>query len=152
MANTYTQLYIQIVFAVKGRDRMIPIENKDSVEKYMTGVIQNRNHKLLGINCLPDHTHIFIGLNPDQSISDLVEQTKTAATKYIKKQSWMPFEFSWQRGYGSFSYSRSQIDAVVKYIRFQERHHQKRSFKAEYVEMLEKFDVSFDKRYLFEFY
>ena len=101
---------------------------------------------------MSDHSHIFIGLNPDQSISDLVQETKTATTKFIKKQSWMPFAFSWQRGFGSFSYSRSHIDAVVNYIRNQEKHHHRSSFKEEYIEMLEKFNVPYDKKYLFEFY
>ena len=152
MANTYTQLYIQIVFSVKGREHMIPKQYKDDVYKYVTGVIQQRKHKLLAINGMPDHVHIFIGLHPSQSLSDLVEETKTAATKYIKKQSWMKYDFSWQRGFGAFSYSRSHIDRVVKYIANQEEHHKKRTFREEYLDMLQKFDIEYDERYVFEFF
>ncbi len=152
MANTYTQLYIQIVFAVKGRKHLIPKKHKEDIQRYMTGVIQSEKSKLLQINCMPDHTHVFVGLNPNQSISDLVKITKTAATKYIKQQSWMSFEFSWQRGFGAFSYSRSHIDAVINYIKNQEEHHKKRTFQEEYLDMLSKFEVPFDERYLFEYY
>jgi REP element-mobilizing transposase RayT len=152
MANTYTQLYIQLVFAVTDREHLIPKQYKEQVQQYMTQVIQERNHKLLAINCMPDHTHIFIGQHPTQSLSDLVEQTKTAATKFIKKQYWMPFNFSWQRGFGAFSYSRSHIDRVVKYVRNQEEHHEKRTFREEYLDMLNKFDIDYDKKYTFQFY
>lgn len=152
MANTYTQLYIQAVFSVKKREHLIPKAHKSQVERYMTGVIQERKHKLLAINCMPDHTHIFIGLHPDQSLSDLIQETKTAVTKFIKKQDWMPFNFSWQRGFGAFSYSRSHIDAVVKYVLNQEEHHRKRTFREEYLDMLNKFDVDFDDAYIFDFF
>lgn len=152
MANTYTQLYIQLVFVVEGRDNMIPKAHKDSVEKYITGLVQERKHKMLAIYCMPDHTHLFIGYNPAQGLPDLVSEVKTGATKYIKKQPWMPFDFSWQRGYGAFSYSRSHIDRVVKYILNQEEHHKQKTFREEYLEMLKKFEVDYDDRYLFEFY
>ncbi len=152
MGNTYTQLYIQIIFAVKGRQNLIPQEHKADVYRYITGVIQKRRHKLLAINGMPDHIHIFIGLNPAQGISDLVNNIKTTSTKYIKGQDWMPFAFSWQVGYGAFSYSRSHIDAVVKYILNQEEHHKKRNFREEYLDFLNKFDIPFEKQYLFEFY
>lgn len=152
MANTYTQLYVQLVFAVKGREHLIPKAHKEQVQKYMTGVIQGRKHKLLEINCMPDHSHIFIGLHPDQSISDLVEETKTATTKFIKKQPWMQFDFSWQKGFGAFSYARTQLEAVVNYIRNQEAHHQKRTFREEYLDFLNKFEVPFEEQYLFDFY
>lgn len=151
MANTYTQLYIQIVFAVKRRQHLIPKEHKTAVYKYITGVIQERKHKLLAINGMPDHIHIFIGLHPDQSLSDLVQETKTAATKYIKQQTWMKSDFSWQRGFGAFSYSRSHIDNVVKYIANQEEHHKKQTFKKEYLKLLQKFDIEYDERYVFDF-
>jgi len=152
MANTYTQFYVQIVFAVNGRENLIPKAHKEDVHRYMTGVIQKRKHKLLAINCMPDHVHIFIGYHPTQTIPDLVSEIKTASTKYIKKQPWMPFAFSWQVGYAAFSYSRSHIDAVVKYILNQEEHHKKRAFREEYLDMLQKFDVDFNEQYLFEFY
>jgi len=142
MANTYTQLYIQIVFAVQGREHHIPKAYKEEVQKYMTAVIQKRKHKLLAIHCIPDHTHIFIGYNPIQRLPDLVSEVKTATTKFIKKQPWMPFNFSWQLGYGAFTYSRSHIDSVVKYILNQEEHHKKRTFREEYLDMLQKFENS----------
>ncbi|MGB0930500.1 MAG: IS200/IS605 family transposase [Chitinophagales bacterium] len=152
MANTYTQLYVHFIFAVKGRQHLIPKIYKDEVYKYITGVIQKRKHKLIAINGMPDHVHVFVGLHPSQSISDLMEDTKTAATKFIKKQPWMKYDFAWQRGFGAFSYSRSQIDSVVKYIRNQEIHHQTKTFKEEYLEVLEKFEVDYDERYIFEFF
>ncbi len=152
MANTYTQLYIQIIFAVKGRQNLIPQKHKADVYRYITGVIQKRKHKLLAINGMQDHIHIFLGWHPSQSISDLVNNIKTASTKHIKEQDWMPFAFSWQIGYGAFSYSRSHIDAVVKYILNQEEHHKKRTFREEYLDFLNKFDIPFEEQYLFEFY
>jgi len=152
MANTYTQLYIQMVFAVKGREHLIPKEYKEDVHRYITGVIQQRKHKLLAIHCMPDHAHVFIGYHPTQTLPDLVSEIKTASTKYIKKQRWMPFDFSWQVGYSAFSYSRSHIDKVVKYILNQEEHHKKRTFKEEYLDMLQKFDIDYNEQYVFEFY
>lgn len=152
MANTYTQLRIQLVFAVKGREHMIPKQNREQVEKYMTTVVQDKKHKLLAIYCMPDHVHILIGLNPEQSISKLVSELKTGTTKFIKKQDWMPFDFSWQKGYGAFSYSKSQTDQVVKYILNQEVHHQNRTFKEEYLAILNRLDIDFEEQYVFEFY
>ncbi len=154
MANTYTQLYVQFVFAPKGREKLIPKKYKESVQKYITGVIQDkrRNHKLLAINCMPDHIHIFVGLHPSQSISSLVSDIKTSSSKFIKRQEWMPFNFEWQEGYGAFTYSRSHIDAVVKYILNQEEHHKRRTFIEEYIDFLNKFEVPFEEKYLFEFY
>jgi len=152
MPNTFTQLRIQLVFAVQGRDRLIPKKYKDQVEKYISAVIQKRKHKLLAIFCMPDHIHILIGLHPQQSISKLVEEVKKASQVFIKEQDWMPFDFKWQRGYGAFSYSKSQTDAVAKYILNQEEHHKTRSFKEEYVDFLTKLDIDFEEQYLFEFY
>ena len=152
MANTYTQMYVQFVFAVKHRDALIPKEHKEELHKYITGIITKRKQKLLAIHAMPDHIHIFIGLNPNQSLSDLVQETKTAATKFIKKQPWMKYNFSWQRGFGAFSYSRSHIDKVVKYINNQEEHHKKRTFREEYLDMLEKFEIDYDERYVFNFF
>ena len=154
MANTYTQLYAQLIFAPKGREKMIPKEHKEDIHKYITGVVQHetRRHKLIAINCMPDHIHIFVGLHPAQSISNLVSDIKTASTKYIKKQPWMPFAFEWQDGFGAFTYSHSQIDAVAKYVLNQETHHYQKTFREEYLEILEKLEVPYDQRYLFEFY
>lgn len=152
MANTYTQLRTQLIFAVKGRESLIPKKHKDQIEKYITTLIQNRKHKLLAIYCMPDHIHIFIGQHPAQSISDLVEEIKTASSKFIKKQSWMPFGFAWQLGFGAFSYSKSQTDAVVKYVLNQEEHHRIKTFQEEYIDFLEKFGVEYNPKYLFDFY
>jgi len=133
---------------------MIPKKHKEDVHKFITGVVQDksRKHKLLAINCMPDHIHIFIGQHPAQSTSDLVNDIKTASTKFIKSQPWMPFNFDWQNGYGSFSYSRSHIDRVVKYILNQEEHHKKRTFKEEYIDFLKKYEISYDEKYLFDFH
>lgn len=152
MANTYTQCYIQVVFAVKNREYLIPNDHKDEVYKYMTGIIQSYKHKLLAINGMPDHVHIFIGLHPQQSLSNLVYEVKTSSTKFIKRQDWMCFNFSWQKGFGAFSYSRSQVDTVCKYIARQEEHHRKKSFRNEYLKMLEDFDVGYNPQYLFDFF
>ncbi len=152
MADTYTQLYIQLVFSVQGRKSLIPKQYKEDVHKYITGIVQNRRHKLIAINAMRDHIHIFVGLHPSQSISDLVNNIKTGSTKKIKEQSWSSKEFSWQNGYGAFSYSRSHIDNVVKYIDNQEQHHKKRTFRAEYLDFLKKFDIEYKDEYLFEFY
>lgn len=131
---------------------MIPKAQKEEVHRYITGVVQNRKHKLLAVHCMPDHTHMCVGLHPAQSISDLAQEVKTAATKFIKKQPWMPYDFAWQRGFGAFSYSRSHLDAVIRYVNQQEQHHQKRSFREEYLDFLKKFEVEYDEQYLFEFY
>ena len=152
MANTYTQLRTHLIFAVKGRQHLIPKQHKDEVEKYMTAVLQKRKHKLLAIYCMPDHTHIFIGQHPEQSISKIVEQVKSAATKFIKQQTWMPFKFEWQRGYGAFSHAKSNTDQVVKYILNQEEHHKKKSFREEYLQILNNLDIKYEEQYLFEFY
>jgi len=152
MANTYTQIRIQLVFATEGRNNMIPKNHKDQVEKYINGILEKRKHKLLAIYCMPDHIHILIGLHPEQSISQLVEQTKKISKRFINEQEWMPFDFQWQRGYGAFSYSKSQTDQVVKYILNQEEHHKSKTFKEEYLDMLRKAEIDFDTRYLFEFY
>lgn len=152
MANTYTQLYIHMVIVVKGRENLIPKQYKDELYRYITGVIQKRKHKLIAINGMPDHIHIFFGLSPDQSISDLSSDIKTAATKFIKRQPWQRKQFAWQVGFGAFSYSRSHISNVAKYIENQEEHHKEKTFREEYLDMLKKFDVEYDEQYLFEFY
>lgn len=152
MANTYTQIRIQLVFAVKGRSKLIPKIHKDEIEKYITGVIQNNNHKLLAIYCMPDHIHILVGLHTGQSIARLVEEIKKSSRRYINEQDWMPYNFEWQRGYGAFSYSKSHTSKVIKYILNQEQHHRQYSFKEEYLEMLESQEINYDQRYLYDFY
>ena len=151
MANTYTQMYIQLVFVVKNRKALIPKEHKEELHKYITGIITKRNQKLLAIHAMPDHIHIFIGFKPTLKISDLVRDIKTASSQFIKEKRFTPFQFNWQEGYGGFTYPHSQLDAVCKYIENQEEHHKKRSFKAEYLDFLKKFDVEYDDQYLFDF-
>jgi REP element-mobilizing transposase RayT len=152
MANTYTQIRIHLIFAVKGRQNLISGSHRESVEKYITGVVQNRKHKLLAIYCMPDHVHVLVGFHPADSISNLVSAVKKASLVFILAQPWMPFAFEWQRGFGAFSYAKSQTEAVVSYILNQEEHHKKKSFREEYLEMLDKFGVEFEEEYLFEFY
>jgi len=150
MANTYTQIYLQIVFSPLGRDNLIHNNIKEELQKYTTGIIQNRKHKLLTINYMPDHVHILIGYNPSQSLPDLLRDIKSNTSRFINEKRWMPGKFQWQEGYGSFSYSRSQIDDVINYIKNQEEHHKRSTFKEEYLMLLQKFDVEYDDRYLFE--
>jgi putative transposase len=152
MANTYSQIYIQLVFSPLGRTNMIPVKHKEELHKYAAGIIQNRRHKLLAINCMRDHIHIFIGYNPTQNLPDLLRDIKANTSKFINEMRWIPGKFQWQRGYGEFSYSHSQIDFIIKYINNQEEHHRKVTFREEYINMLEQFDIEFNPEYLFEFY
>ena len=150
MPNTYTQIYLHIVFAVRGRDSMIKPEHKEEIHKYITGIIQKRDHKLIAINSMPDHVHILIGYDPKKGLSELVRDIKAGSSKFINDSRWLKTKFFWQEGYGAFSYSRSQLDRIVKYIENQEEHHQKKDFRAEYLDMLEKFSVDYNPKYLFE--
>lgn len=152
MANTYTQCYFHLVFAVKYRQALIVKSWKNELEKYITGIIQNNRHKLLAIGSMPDHIHIFIGYNVNQLIPDLVEEIKTSSDNWIKLQGFSKFKFEWQKGYGAFTHSRSQINQVVRYIENQESHHQKKSFKEEYTGILVKNGVEFKDEYMFEFF
>ena len=152
MANTYTQCYFHLVFSVKNRDGLIRREWKDELERYVTGIVQNHRHKMLAIGTMPDHVHILIGYNVNQLIPDLVEEIKISSNKFIKEKRFSKFRFEWQKGYGAFTHSHSQIDLVVKYILSQEEHHKKRSFREEYFEILEKNEVQFKDEYVFEFF
>ncbi|HUX57685.1 MAG TPA: IS200/IS605 family transposase [Bacteroidales bacterium] len=152
MANTYTQCYFHLVFAVKNRDALIKKEWKDELEMYITGIVQNHRHKMLAIGAMPDHIHFLIGYNVNQLIPDLVEEIKTSSNSWIKGERLSKFRFEWQKGYGAFTHSRSQVDTVVKYILTQKEHHKKKRFKEEYLEMLEKNNVEFNQEYLFEFF
>jgi putative transposase len=151
MANTYTQIYIHAVFAVAGRRSLIPNEHKVEIYKYMTTVIQNRKQKVMAINGMADHLHLLIGLSPDVSLSGLVKDAKVASSSLINDKRWARGHFNWQRGFGAFSYSRSQVSKVARYIENQERHHARRSFRDEYLALLRKFDVEYDPAYLFTF-
>jgi REP element-mobilizing transposase RayT len=152
MANTYTQFYVHLVFSPKNKEALIKRAWKDELEKYITGTVQNHEHKMLAINCMPDHIHIFIGYNVNHLIPELVEEIKTSSSAWIKHKKLSRFKFEWQRGYGAFSHSRWQVDIVVKYILNQEEHHRKKPFKEEYLEILRKNDVKYDDRYLFEYF
>ncbi|MBL7995676.1 IS200/IS605 family transposase [bacterium] len=150
MANTYTQIYIQIVFAVKGRQNLIPDIHKDELFKYITGIVRNKDQKLIVINGMPDHIHILIGLKPETTLSDLVRDIKANSSKFINDKKWFRGKFNWQEGFGAFSYSQSQLDSVITYIRNQEKHHSKTAFEKEYKKLLETFNVEYDKKYLCE--
>lgn len=150
LANTYTQLYIQTVFAVQNRLCLINDNWKDELYKYITGIVRNNNHKLLAINGMPDHVHIFIGMKPHQSISDLLQDIKGSSSGWINEKKFVKGKFSWQAGYGAFSYSHSHLDKVIKYIRDQEIHHKRKTFKEEYLSLLKAFNIDHDERYLFK--
>lgn len=150
MANTYTQIYIHIVFAVEGRQNFILKQHKDELFKYITGIIKERKNKLLSIGGMPDHVHIFIGMNPSIALSDLVRDIKSVSSGFINDRNWLRVKFRWQGGYGAFSHSRSQIDRVCKYIQNQEKHHTKKTFREEYIEMLKQFGIEYDEKYLFK--
>lgn len=148
--NTFSQIYIQVVFAVKNRDALIDISWEERLYQYITGIIHNKGQKLIAINGMPDHIHIFIGLKPSCCLSDLVREIKKSSNIFINENKLSLFPFNWQEGYGAFSYSHSQIDNVYKYVMNQKEHHKKISFKDEYKDFLEKFEIEFDQKYLFE--
>jgi REP element-mobilizing transposase RayT len=150
MPNTYTQIHIHFVFAVKFRLGLIDKKWKEQLNKYITEIIQSNNHKLLAINGMSDHIHILIGMRPTQSISDLMKEVKQSSSLWINENKFTKQHFEWQEGYGAFSYSKSQIDGVVKYIKNQEEHHKKQSFKEEYLEILTKFEIEYDEKYIFK--
>jgi putative transposase len=149
MANTYTQIHIQCVFAVKFRQSMICPEWKESLHKYITGIVRNHGQKMIAINSMPDHLHLFFGLRPTQSLSDLMKVVKGDSSEWINEQKFNGSKFRWQDGYGAFSYSRSQLKAVALYIENQEHHHRKKTFREEYKEILDRFEVQYDERYIF---
>jgi putative transposase len=150
VANTYTQIYTHIVFAVEGRQSLIEPKHNDELQKYITGIISGQNQKLIAINNMPDHVHILIGLKADVALSALVRDIKAGSSGFINRKGWVRGRFGWQEGFGAFSYSRSQLDVVVRYIQEQQKHHATKTFKQEYTEMLEKFGVDYDERFLFK--
>ena len=150
MAGTFSQIYIQVVFAVKGRQNLIQKAWKDDLHKYMAGIIKGKNQKSIIVNGMPDHIHAFIGLKPAMAVSDLVRDIKNNSTNFINDRKLVKGKFSWQEGYASFSYGHSQIDKVYKYILNQEQHHRKKTFREEYLDFLKKFEVSYDEKYLFK--
>ena len=152
MPNTYSQIYIQIVFAIKGREHFIKETFREELQKYMTGIVTNKKQKLYAIYCMPDHTHLFVSIKPDISISDLTRDIKANSSSFMKEKNFASEIFSWQEGFGAFSYSKSQAPDVVNYVLNQPTHHQKRTFKEEYLDLLYKFGIEYDEKYLFEFY
>jgi putative transposase len=151
MANTFSQIYIQTVFAVQNRLSLIGPEFKEDLYKYITGIVRNQGQKLISINGMPDHVHISIGLKPAMALADLVREIKADSSNFVNKNKWVRGKFSWQEGYGAFSYGHSQLDTIIRYIQNQEKHHLRRSFKNEYLALLRKFDIAFDDKYVFEF-
>lgn len=151
MPNTYSQLYVQIVFAVQGRRSLINESIREELQKYISGIISHQNQKLLAIYCMPDHIHIFLSMKPNLAISDLVRTIKSNSSSFLKDKN-LVNDFSWQEGFGAFSYAKSQFKNVINYIHNQPEHHRKRTFKEEYVEFLNKFEIDYDEKYLFEFY
>ena len=149
MANTYTQIYIQTVFAVSGRLSLIRSEHKEEIYKYVIGIVRNDGSKLIAINGMADHIHILLGLKPDTALSNLVRDIKSNSTNFINERRFAPGKFGWQEGYGAFSYGRSQLDSIIRYIQNQQKHHARKSFH-EYVELLEKFGLEYDDRYIFK--
>lgn len=149
MANTYTQIYVHVVFAVEGRQNLIKPEHNNELQKYITGIVSGQQQKLIAINNMPDHLHLLVGLKPDVALSDLIRDVKANSSKFINEKRWVIGRFRWQEGFGAFSYSRSQLDAVIRYIQNQQKHHTKATFREEYEELLKKFDVVYDRRYIF---
>jgi putative transposase len=150
MANTYTQIHIQLVFAVQNKGSLISPTWKEELHQYITGIIQKYGHKLLRINGMPDHIHILFGMRPTQALSELVQHVKQDPSKWINEKRLVQGKFSWQSGFGAFSYSPSDVPNVIAYNRDQEKHHKVRTFQEEYLEMLKAFEVEHDERYIFK--
>lgn len=150
MSGTFTQIYIQVIFAVKGRESLIHASWEEELYKYISGVIKNKEQKLIAINGMPDHIHILIGMKPSCNLSDLVREIKKASNEFIKEKKFVKGKFSWQEGYGAFSYNHSVLGNIVDYIKNQKEHHRKKSFKEEYMELLDKFEIEYKPEYLYE--
>lgn len=150
MANTYSQIYIQVVFAVKGRLNLIAEKHREELQKFIGGIVNNRNQKMMAIYCMPNHTHILLSLSPNLALADLVRDIKAGSSKFINEQNWVKGKFAWQEGYGAFSYSQSQVQHVIDYILNQEEHHKSKSFKEEYTDFLNKFQIDYKSDYLFD--
>jgi len=150
MPNTYSQLYIHIIFAVQGREYFIIESFRERLQQYITGIVQNKGQKMMAIYCMPDHTHMLVSIKPDIPVSDLVRDVKANASSFIKNQ--LSATFSWQKGFGAFSYSKSQLNEVANYIANQPLHHKRKTFREEYIEFLKKYEIDYKEEYLFEFY
>ena len=150
MAGTYSQIYLQVVFAVKGRENLISQKWRDELFKYIAGIIKNKEQKPIIVNGMRDHIHLFIGLRPSMAISDLVRDIKNNSSNFINEKRWVMGRFSWQEGYGVFSYSHSQIETVYNYILNQEEHHRKKTFREEYIDFMERYGIEYNEKYLFD--
>ena len=150
MAGTFSQIYIHYVFAVKGRENQLQKPWRDEVFKYIAGIIKGKNQKPIIVNGVADHVHVFVGLKPAMSISDLVRNIKNNSSNFINQQKFIKGKFSWQEGYGAFSYAHSQVENVYQYIANQEQHHRKKTFKEEYTGFVKKFNVQYEEKYLFD--
>jgi len=149
MANTYTQLYFHIVFAVKGRANLISVKWKEELYKYITGIITNKNQKLIAINGMPDHIHLLAGMKPDSNLSDLVRDIKANSSKFINEKKWALGKFEWQHGFGAFTIGHSQLDVIGNYIKNQKEHHKTLSFREEYIEFLKRYEIDYKTEYIF---
>ncbi len=150
--GVYTQLYVMLVFSPKYRESLLRKEIRQEVFSYISGIITNRKHKSIIINGVSDHIHILLGLNPNDKISDLVGCIKRDSSSFINEKKWLNNKFHWQDGYGAFSYGKSQLETIYKYIANQESHHKKSTFRDEYILLLKKFEVEYNEKYLFEFF
>lgn len=150
MANTYTQLYIHIIFAVKGRANLISTKWKDELYKYITGIITNKKQKLISINGMPDHIHMLVGVKPDVIISNLVRDVKANSSRFINSKQWVSGNFQWQNGFGAFTLGHSQLNSIINYIKTQEEHHKIKSFEEEYIDFLKKYEINFESAYVFK--
>lgn len=148
MADTFTQIYIHVVFAVKGRANLISSSHKEELYRYITGIVTNKEQKLIAIDGMPDHIHILIGLKPTMALSDLVRDIKANSSRFINENHWVRGKFEWQHGFGGFSCGHSQLDTVVQYIRNQEEHHRTRTFREEYIEFLNRYAIDYKLEYL----
>lgn len=151
MSDTFFQIYIQVVIVVQNREANIPSVHIEELSKYLTGIITNKGQKALAINGIPNHLHILVGLKPNIALSDLVRDIKCNSTKFINDKRWLRGNFNWQKGFGAFSYSHSQLDRVINYIQNQKKHHKVKTFKEEYLDFLEKFNIKYKNEYLFNF-
>ena len=150
MANTYTQLYIHVIFAVQGRQNLILSKWENELYSYISGIVKNKDQELISINGMPDHVHILLGLKPDKALSDVVRDIKSNSSRFINEKRWISGKFEWQKGFAAFSYSHSGLSNVIHYIENQKQHHQKKTFREEYEDFLKKYAVEYSTEYIFE--
>jgi putative transposase len=150
MARTFTQMYLHVVFAVKGRQSLIPRPRKEDLHRFITGIVQKQKQKMLAVNARPDHTHLFIGFKPTLDIARLIQDVKAYSSGFINDERWLPYHFNWQDGYGAFTHSHNEVDRVIRYILNQDEHHRKQTFKDEYLALLKKFGIEYDEQHLFD--